>query len=110
MTLRASRSTIRSYGEWAELAEWFARSPEVDNRHVLWAVQCPRVYHVWRKSGHCPNFGVMLKNFFGPLFDATLRPEEHPQLANLITKIGCIDTVDNDPPSHRPSPPLSPCR
>jgi len=62
---------------------------------VLWAVQCPRVYHVWKKMG-MKNFGELLTNFFGPIFEATKEPEKHPELADLLTKIRCIDTVDNE--------------
>ena len=66
------------------------------HRHVLWAVQCPRVFHVWRKGGMLANFGQLLTNFFGPMFDATREPDKHPQLAKLLSMIGCIDTVDNE--------------
>ena len=87
----------RKYGEWEELAEWFDRSrARVAQPNVLWAVQCPRVFHVWRKMGALANFGALLRNFFGPLFDATLAPEAHPKLAFLLSRIGCIDTVDNE--------------
>lgn len=84
----------RKYGEWAELAKWFAEA-KPEHKHVLWAVQCPRVYHVWKKMGMA-NFGELLKNFFGPLFEATKDPDAHPELAALISQIRCIDTVDNE--------------
>ena len=49
----------RKYGEWEELAEWFDRSrAQVAQPNVLWAVQCPRVFHVWRKMGAMANFGA----------------------------------------------------
>jgi AMP deaminase len=87
----------RSADEWAELAAWFDRAGrDVLHPNLLWAVQCPRVYHVWRKAGMMGSFGDLLRNFFGPLFDATLRPDEHPQLAALLEHIRCIDTVDNE--------------
>ena len=41
--------------EWAELADWFDRSPEAFHPNVLWAVQLPRVFHVWRKAGSMSN-------------------------------------------------------
>ena len=94
------------------------------HRHVLWAVQCPRVFHVWRKGkmltnfgqpsetpfhpvrshlaicsptpSNPPNPGEFLTNFFGPMFDATRDPKRHPELAALLSMISCIDTVDNE--------------
>lgn len=39
----------RSPSEWTELAEWFA-AVKPQHRHVLYAIQFPRVYHVWRKA------------------------------------------------------------
>ena len=36
----------RKYGEWAELADWF-ESAKPQHKHVLFAIQFPRVYHVW---------------------------------------------------------------
>ncbi|EJK76570.1 hypothetical protein THAOC_01659 [Thalassiosira oceanica] len=38
----------------------------------------------------------MLENLFGPLFDATLRPEEHPEVAELLTHIVGFDSVDDE--------------
>ena len=85
----------RSYGEWEELAQWFKRA-EPQHRHVLFAVQCPRVYHVWRKASAIQTFADMLTNFFGPMIEATKHPEKHPAIARLLSQISCIDTVDNE--------------
>lgn len=85
----------RSHGEWEELAQWFD-SAKPQHRHVLFAVQCPRVYHVWRKANAIQTFADLLTNFFGPMVEATKSPEKHPALARLLAQISCIDTVDNE--------------
>jgi AMP deaminase len=85
----------RKYGEWAELGDWF-ETARPWHKHVLYAIQFPRVYHVWKKMKAINNFGELLNNFFGPMFEATLHPEKHENLAKLLKQIKCIDTVDNE--------------
>ena len=85
----------RKYGEWAELGDWF-ETTRPWHKHVLYAIQFPRVYHVWKKMKAISNFGELLNNFFGPMFEATLHPKKHENLAKLLKHIKCIDTVDNE--------------
>jgi len=85
----------RSPSEWTELAEWFA-AVKPQHRHVLYAIQFPRVYHVWRKAKKVATFADILHNFFGPLFEATMQPRKHASLAALLSQVSCIDTVDNE--------------
>lgn len=85
----------RKYGEWAELADWF-ESAKPQHKHVLFAIQFPRVYHVWMGMKAIKTFGELLTNFFGPLFEATAAPEKHVALAKLLSQIRCFDTVDNE--------------
>jgi AMP deaminase len=38
----------------------------------------------------------MLENLFCPLFEATLHPEQHPEVAELLNNIVGIDSVDDE--------------
>lgn len=84
----------RHYGEWEELAKWVHRR-QVVHKHLAWAVQLPRIYQIWH-GRNVQSFGELVTNFFGPLFDATLHPEKHPELAWFLTQCLVIDTVDNE--------------
>eukprot|EP00929_Paragymnodinium_shiwhaense_P115400 TRINITY_DN84244_c0_g1_i1.p1 TRINITY_DN84244_c0_g1~~TRINITY_DN84244_c0_g1_i1.p1 ORF type:complete len:559 (-),score=92.48 TRINITY_DN84244_c0_g1_i1:222-1898(-) len=90
------RITIKgaAYGEWEELAKWVARVKPT-HKHLLWAVQLPRVYQ-FRHGKKVKNFGEFVLNFFGPMFQATLHPDKHPELAAFLKMVGMIDTVDNE--------------
>jgi len=85
----------RKYAEWFDLADWFERA-KPQHRHVLFAIQFPRIYHVWKEAKAVATFAELLHNFFGPLFEATASPEKHAALSSLLSQIGCIDTVDNE--------------
>ncbi|KAH8080393.1 adenosine-phosphate deaminase [Aureococcus anophagefferens] len=62
---------------------------------VLIAIQLPRVYPVWRRMGAVTSFGGMLRNFWGPLFEAALSDEDD-DVKWLLDKIRVIDTVDDE--------------
>ena len=86
----------RKRDEWEKLAKWvYAHKGELERPHLLWAVQVPRVYQVWH-GRNVQSFGDLITNFFAPLFEATLKPEEHVELAWFLEQVGIIDTVDNE--------------
>ena len=60
-------------------------------RHVLWAIQCPRVYHVWHKGGAMANFGVLLTNFFGPMCTPVAPLPPHP--FSPISSARCVHAL-----------------
>eukprot|EP00985_Skeletonema_marinoi_P011357 scaffold5397_cov126-Skeletonema_marinoi.AAC.4 len=66
--------------EWLQLATWVPR---------LW-----RVYH--KKGKGTVSFQDMLENLFGPLFEATLFPDKHPEVAELLKHIVGFDSVDDE--------------
>ena len=111
--------------EWQDLAEWMMRDWKttaaaaaaddanaensnnnitdgpVISSHNRWLVQIPRL---WRIFGKKPvavgqparSFQDMLDNIFIPLFEATLHPEEHPELAKAMEHIVGFDSVDDE--------------
>ena len=57
----------------------------------------PRLWRVYHKKGKgTVSFQDMLENLFGPLFEATLFPEEHPEVAELLNHIVGFDSVDDE--------------
>jgi AMP deaminase len=42
------------------------------------------------------NFQMMLEHLFAPLFEATLYPEQHPEVAELLKHIAGFDSVDDE--------------
>lgn len=89
--------------EWLNLARWVLRdwtdgaypgnmlSPK--NR---WLVQVPRLWRVYSKKGGGVSFQNMLENLFIPLFEATLHPDDHPEVAELLNNIVGLDSVDDE--------------
>jgi len=106
----AAEMRLSIYGmegdEWLKLARWVLRDwtggvlpGNMISTHNRWLVQVPRLWRVYRsrgKDGDGRSFQDMLENLFGPLFDATLRPEEHPEVAELLTHIVGFDSVDDE--------------
>lgn len=89
--------------EWQELASWIVgnRVLSVDpatgasSGHVKWMIQVPRLCNIFMgKSYH--TFEEMLKNIFDPIFEATLRPEDHPELHIFLSNISSFDCVDDE--------------
>lgn len=72
--------------EWDILASWVvANGLRSDN--VVWLVQIPRLYNVYRDQGIIGDFEAMLENIFVPLFEATVDPESHPQLHVFLSQV-----------------------
>ena len=90
--------------EWLQLAKWVLRDWQTKDfpgnmlsSHNRWLVQVPRLWRVYYKKGKgTVSFQDMLENLFGPLFEATLFPEEHPEVAELLNHIVGFDSVDDE--------------
>merc|ERR1711900_150485 len=68
-----------------------------DMTNFKWLIQIPRVFPIWKKISN----GEMTpeqwaKNIFEPLFEATLNPEAHPQVAKFLKSIVGFDSVDDE--------------
>lgn len=92
-----SRITLHgmSKNEWGNLSHWMAKHNLLgyDNMFVI----CyPRAFHIHRKLGVISNFHEWLENVFSPLFEATLRPEQHPVLAKFLENVAGFDTDDDE--------------
>ena len=90
--------------EWLQLAKWVLRDWQggdfpgnMISTHNRWLVQVPRLWRVYCKKGQgTVSFQDMLENLFVPLFEATLFPDEHPEVAELLKHIVGFDSVDDE--------------
>ena len=91
--------------EWKDLADWMLKDWKgtdfpgpVISTHNRWLVQIPRLWRIYStKPGSGErSFVEMLENIFVPMFEATLYPEDHPEVAEALLHIVGIDSVDDE--------------
>lgn len=87
--------------EWDILASWVVGNHLWSN-NVVWLIQIPRLYNVYRDQGIIDNFEQMLENIFTPLFEATADPASHPQLHVFLSQVVAFDMVSSG--TRLPSP------
>uniref|UniRef100_A0A6U3UET0 Uncharacterized protein n=2 Tax=Ditylum brightwellii TaxID=49249 RepID=A0A6U3UET0_9STRA len=117
----AAEMRLSIYGmertEWLQLAKWILRDWRNDDypgpvlsSHNRWMVQVPRLWRIYYKKGgraqsaeeEKRSFQGMLENLFCPIIEATLRPEENPEIAELLTHIVGFDSVDDEGAAEEP--------
>lgn len=90
--------------EWHDLAEWMLKDwggefpgPLISENN-RWLIQIPRLWRIYSaKPGSTQRtYLEMLENIFIPMFEATLYPEKHPKIAECLTHIVGIDSVDDE--------------
>jgi AMP deaminase len=92
--------------EWLNLAKWVLRDWEggdypgpVLSSHNRWIVQIPRLWRIYASKAKVKgerSFQDMLENIFRPLFEATINPEKHPEVAELLIHVVGFDSVDDE--------------
>ena len=108
----AAEMRLSIYGmerhEWHNLAKWMLCDWKggdypgpVLSSHNRWMVQVPRLWRIYAGKKNCSDgktrsFQDMLENLFCPLFEATLNPEAHPEVAELLKHIVGFDSVDDE--------------
>ncbi|UKJ88848.2 adenosine monophosphate deaminase 2 (isoform L) isoform 3 [Theileria orientalis] len=85
----------RSMDEWDKLARW-AFVNRVHSPSVLWLVQVPRLFDIYRTNRQLANFHEMLENIFIPLFEVTVNPRSHPELHLFLEHVHGFDSVDDE--------------
>lgn len=99
----------RKQSEWDQLASWFVNN-ELYSENVVWLIQLPRLYNIYKEMGIAHSFQNMLDNIFIPLFEVTIDPGSHPQLHVFLKQVVGFDLVDDEsrperrPTKHMPSP------
>ena len=91
--------------EWKDLADWMLKDWKdtdfpgpVISTHNRWLIQIPRLWRIYsgKPGSQDRSFLEMLENIFIPMFEATLYPEEHPEVAEALRHIVGIDSVDDE--------------
>jgi len=85
----------KSRSEWDKLAQWIKQF-DIKSPNVVWLIQIPRLYNVYKKLGIVYSFGEMLNNIFMPIFQASLEPEKHAILSEFLEQCVGFDTVDDE--------------
>lgn len=89
--------------EWDILAAWYCQN-KLYSDNVLWLIQLPRLYNVYKEQGIIENFEQLLDNIFQPLFEVTKDPNSHPQLHLFLKNVVGLDMVDDESkPERRPA-------
>uniref|UniRef100_A0ACD5WR12 Uncharacterized protein n=1 Tax=Avena sativa TaxID=4498 RepID=A0ACD5WR12_AVESA len=99
----------RKKSEWDQMASWIVNN-ELYSDNVVWLIQIPRIYNVYREMGTINSFQNLLDNIFLPLFEVTVDPSSHPQLHVFLEQVVGLDLVDDEskperrPTKHMPTP------
>ncbi|XP_058737048.1 AMP deaminase-like [Vicia villosa] len=99
----------RKQSEWDQLASWIVNN-ELYSQNVVWLIQLPRLYNVYKEMGIVMSFQNILDNIFIPLFEVTVDPDSHPQLHVFLKQVVGLDLVDDEskperrPTKHMPTP------
>lgn len=99
----------RKQSEWDQLASWIVNN-ELYSTNVVWLIQLPRLYNIYKDMGIVTSFQNILDNIFLPLFEVTVDPESHPQLHVFLKQVVGLDLVDDEskperrPTKHMPTP------
>jgi len=90
--------------EWQELADWMLKDWGGDfpgpvlSPNNRWMIQIPRLWRIYSSKPSISDaaFSDMLQNIFVPMFEATLEPQKHPKVAEVLKHIVGIDSVDDE--------------
>ena len=82
-------------GEWAKIASFIVDNDLHKLTHQKWMVQNPRIYSSLQGKA-VKNYGEVLKNFFSPLFEATLNPAANEKLDLFLSCLSGFDSVDDE--------------
>lgn len=85
----------RDIAEWDKLGAWF-EDHKVYSDNVRWLIQIPRLYSTYKERKNLDSFQDMLDNIFNPIFEATVDPSAHPQVARLLRQLVGFDSVDDE--------------
>ncbi|KAK9843466.1 hypothetical protein WJX81_004251 [Elliptochloris bilobata] len=89
--------------EWDILAAWICQN-QLYSDNVVWLIQIPRLYDIYKAQGIIKNFEQLLDNIFTPLFEVTVDPASHPQLHLFLKQVVGFDMVDDESkPERRPA-------
>ncbi|KAH8421104.1 hypothetical protein KR009_011590 [Drosophila setifemur] len=91
----------KSPDEWNKLAKW-AIDNDVYSSNIRWLIQIPRLFDIFKSNKMMKSFQEILNNIFLPLFQATARPSEHPDLHRFLQYVIGFDSVDDESKPENP--------
>ncbi|XP_068159360.1 AMP deaminase 2 isoform X2 [Drosophila tropicalis] len=91
----------KSADEWNKLAKW-AIDNDVYSSNIRWLIQIPRLFDIFKSNKMMKSFQEILNNIFLPLFQATNRPSEHPNLHRFLQYVIGFDSVDDESKPENP--------
>jgi AMP deaminase len=94
--------------EWYDLAVWMLTDwqhpnfpgPMISSEN-RWLIQIPRLWRIYSLKPVVDgkpqrSYLEMIENIFVPLFEATVNPEKHPEIAEAMKHIVGFDSVDDE--------------
>ncbi|XP_030378940.1 AMP deaminase 2 isoform X3 [Scaptodrosophila lebanonensis] len=91
----------KSPDEWNKLAKW-AIDNDVYSSNIRWLIQIPRLYDIFKSNKMMESFQEIINNIFLPLFQATNKPSEHPNLHRFLQYVIGFDSVDDESKPENP--------
>ncbi|XP_017150564.1 AMP deaminase 2 isoform X2 [Drosophila miranda] len=91
----------KSPDEWNKLAKW-AIDNDVYSSNIRWLIQIPRLFDIFKSNKMMKSFQEILNNIFLPLFQATNKPSEHPDLHRFLQYVIGFDSVDDESKPENP--------
>eukprot|EP01080_Neovahlkampfia_damariscottae_P000488 gene488-8002_t len=85
----------RDPNEWDTLAKWYLDN-KLSSPSNKWMIQFPRIFDYLSKSKKVANFEEYLLNLFLPLFETTINPMSHPELAEFLKDVVAFDSCDDE--------------
>lgn len=93
----------RKPSEWDTLSSWVVEH-KLYSDNVMWMIQIPRLYNIYREQGLLDSFGQMIDNIFRPLFEVSVDPKSHRNLHMFLRQVTAFDIVDDESkPERRPT-------
>ncbi|EDV95250.1 GH17839 [Drosophila grimshawi] len=91
----------KSPDEWNKLAKW-AIDNNVYSSNIRWLIQIPRLFDIFKSNKMMTSFQQIIDNIFLPLFEATNKPSENPNLHRFLTYVIGFDSVDDESKPENP--------
>ncbi|CAH1431584.1 unnamed protein product [Lactuca virosa] len=86
----------RKQSEWDNLASWIVNN-ELYSENVVWLIQLPRLYNIYKEMGILTSFQTILDNVL-------IDQDSHPQLHVFLKQVVGLDLVDDESkPERRPT-------
>ncbi|KAH8300602.1 hypothetical protein KR044_004988, partial [Drosophila immigrans] len=91
----------KSPDEWNKLAKW-AIDNNVYSTNIRWLIQIPRLFDIFKSNKMMTSFQEIINNIFLPLFEATNKPHENPNLHRFLHYVIGFDSVDDESKPENP--------